>query len=470
MDLPPPYSANPYGSSPYGPNAAYPSGTHGTFYQPYTIQPAPAPHYVINRPPSNKLSLLSVFSSRASRIFLVLVLVVVAAGLGLITAFKLNAFNTSPSSSSIPRESCFKNKTLCNGVAECSRGGDEMGCVRFRWDNSLLQVMSRTQENQWLPVCSTGVNSNFPAYVCQRFGFLESPTTQLVTMRDNPQNTGLASGVASDTIQGSLDSVTCNSGEYLAVRCSDCGEKKTTRIIGGTQASSGSWPWQVSLHQRGVNRFVHVCGGTLINNLWVLTASHCFTETANPIYWRVYAGTVNQNDLRFMSEVKVIVRHEDYNANSDDYDLALMKLKNPFTFSVSIQPACLPMTSQTFADGSLCWISGFGRTNPSAVETSQVLMQTQVSIIGTKKCNSVEVYNGAISARMMCAGDLRGGRDSCQGDSGGPLVCEQNSRWYLAGVTSWGTGCGQANKPGVYTRVTEFQQWILQQMELERNQ
>ncbi|KAM4703720.1 transmembrane protease serine 13 [Rhinophrynus dorsalis] len=443
---------------------------HGTYYQPYSIQAGPPPpHYIIERPPPSKLSLLSCFSSRWVTVLIFLIMTVVLIGLGLIAAYKLNAFNNLSSSSSIPRESCFSNMTRCNGVAECSRGGDEMGCVRFRWDNSLLQVMSNKKENVWLPVCSSGYSPNFPSYLCQRFGFDGTPVTQLVAVSDNPGNEGLYNSGPSDTIQGAFDSETCSTGQYLSLRCSDCGQKKMNRIIGGIQASMGEWPWQVSLHQRAGSRFVHVCGGTLINAHWVVTASHCFTETSNPANWKVYAGTVSQYDLRSGSTVTTIVRHEDYNADSDDYDIALMKLEQPFSFSAAIQPVCLPMTGQNFNPEEKCFITGFGKTKANSDETSPYLMEAQVSIISTPVCNHLKVYNGAISQRMMCAGYLKGSIDSCQGDSGGPLVCQQNDRWYLAGVTSWGTGCGQPNKPGVYARVTTLLPWVYQKLELERN-
>ncbi|XP_072282432.1 transmembrane protease serine 13-like [Pyxicephalus adspersus] len=467
MANPPPY--------PNGPHPAYyNSGNHGAVYQPYTIQPGPpAPSYIIERRPGNKFP-FSLLSNRVSTGFVFLVLVIVVIGLGLITAYKLNAFSGSPSNY-IAREKCFPNKTLCNGISECARGGDEAGCVRFRWDNSLLQVMSRTQENTWLPVCSTGDSSNlrdFASYVCQRFGFQEQPTTMSVPMNDNSNSVGLFPARTSDTIQGGLESETCSSGQYLSLRCSDCGKQKSSssRIIGGTLATIGEWPWQVSLQVPNGKGYSHICGGTLINNNWVVTASHCFSTPFPLDAWRIYIGTVDLNQARIMSGVSAILRHENYNADSDDYDVALIKLKNPFTFSAAIQPVCLPMTNQNFNPNTKCWISGFGKTVATSEVTSQQLMKAEVKIISTDTCNNVHVYNGAISQRMMCAGDLRGGTDSCQGDSGGPLVCFQDNRWYLAGVTSWGTGCGQANKPGVYTRVTEILPWIYNKMELDRNQ
>uniref|UniRef100_A0A8D0EKX8 Transmembrane serine protease 13 n=1 Tax=Strix occidentalis caurina TaxID=311401 RepID=A0A8D0EKX8_STROC len=231
-----------------------------------------------------------------------------------------------------------------------------------------------------------------------------------------------------------------------------CGQRISGRIIGGKETSVSKWPWQVSV-QYGP---IHICGGTIIDAQWVLTAAHCFFMNSMKILddWKVYGGV---SDLKQHTEgipVSQVIINSNYSDDHDDYDIALMKLSRPLTLSAQVRPACLPMP--TLPHGSSCL----------ADNTSPKLREAEVKLIDYKICNSDQVYEGYLTPRMMCAGYLQGGKDACQGDSGGPLVCEDNGRWYVAGVTSWGTGCGQKNKPGVYTRVTKLLSWIYSKMEV----
>nr|XP_009422519.3 transmembrane protease serine 13 isoform X3 [Pan troglodytes] len=330
------------------------------------------------------------------------------------------------------RESCPKHAVRCDGVVDCKLKSDELGCVRFDWDKSLLKIYSGSS-HQWLPICSSNWNDSYSEKTCQQLGFERSE---------------------------------CPSQRYISLQCSHCGLRAMTgRIVGGALASDSKWPWQVSLHFGTT----HICGGTLIDAQWVLTAAHCFFVTREKVLegWKVYVGTSNLHQLPEAASIAEIIINSNYTDEEDDYDIALMRLSKPLTLSAHIHPACLPMHGQTFSLNETCWITGFGKTRETDDKTSPFLREVQVNLIDFKKCNDYLVYDSYLTPRMMCAGDLRGGRDSCQGDSGGPLVCEQNNRWYLAGVTSWGTGCGQRNKPGVYTKVTEVLPWIYSKMESE---
>uniref|UniRef100_A0A8D2H7Y7 Transmembrane serine protease 13 n=1 Tax=Urocitellus parryii TaxID=9999 RepID=A0A8D2H7Y7_UROPR len=362
-----------------------------------------------------------------------------------------------------PVESCPKHAVRCDGVVDCKLKSDELGCVRFDWDQSLLKVYSESS-HEWLPVCSSSWNDSDSEKTCRQLGFESAYRTTEVAHRDFASSFSIFE--YNSTIQESLRRSECPSQRYVSLQCSHCGLRAITgRIVGGTLTSENKWPWQVSLHY-GIT---HICGGTLIDAQWVLTAAHCFFVTREKILdgWKVYAGTHNLHQLPEAASISQIIINGNYTDEQDDYDIALVRLSKPLTLSSHIHPACLPMYGQTFSLNETCWITGFGKTKETDEKTSPFLREVQVSLIDFKKCNDYSVYDSYLTPRMMCAGDLRGGRDSCQGDSGGPLVCEQNNRWYLAGVTSWGTGCGQRNKPGVYTKVTEVLPWIYSKMESE---
>ncbi|XP_055967152.1 transmembrane protease serine 11E-like [Sorex fumeus] len=231
--------------------------------------------------------------------------------------------------------------------------------------------------------------------------------------------------------------------------------RESLRIVGGTEVEEGEWPWQVSLQWDGVHR----CGGTLINSTWLVSAAHCFRDYKNPARWTAAFG-VKLNHPRMKRGIRRIIVHEKYNYPSHDYDIAVAELSRPVPYTNAVHRVCLPDASHEFHPGAEMFVTGFGALQNDG-NTQNHLRQVQVKLIDTKTCNEPQVYNNAITPRMLCAGFLEGKRDACQGDSGGPLVSsDTRDIWYLAGIVSWGDECGQPNKPGVYTRLTAFREWI----------
>ncbi|XP_006902787.1 PREDICTED: transmembrane protease serine 11E-like [Elephantulus edwardii] len=238
-----------------------------------------------------------------------------------------------------------------------------------------------------------------------------------------------------------------------------CGQRTITpsgnKIAGGTDAEEGEWPWQASLQQDKVHR----CGATLISNSWLVTAAHCFVRAKDPKQWNVSFGLL-LSDPQMQRSVKDIIIHENYHYPEHNNDIAVVHLSSPILYTSNIRRACLPEATYIFPSNSDVVVTGWG-TLKSDGTSPNILQKGLVKIIDNKTCNNKEVYDGVVTPGMLCAGFLEGQVDACQGDSGGPLVsADSKGIWFLAGIVSWGDECALPNKPGVYTRVTFYRDWI----------
>jgi len=234
-----------------------------------------------------------------------------------------------------------------------------------------------------------------------------------------------------------------------------CGQKNGNRIVGGTQASLNEWPWQVAL-MYGNSQF---CGGSLINDRYVLTAAHCVVDfTAGQLSVRLgehnLATSSESSDIT--RSVKSITSHPSYNDNTLVNDIALLELSSPVQLSNAVQTVCLPPPRPTYAKKQAT-VTGWGTTS-SGGSSPDTLREVTVTVLSPEDCRNSN-YGNDIQSGMLCAGTT--GKDSCQGDSGGPLVFKDGGGNYdQIGVVSWGYGCGDAGYPGVYTRVNSYLNWI----------
>jgi len=233
-----------------------------------------------------------------------------------------------------------------------------------------------------------------------------------------------------------------------------CGiPNRSNRIVGGVETEVNEYPWQVGLVSR--NGRTPYCGGTLISDRHVMTAAHCTAgSSASRIY--ILLGE-HKTDDNIMNKVEVEAINDDpqYNDSNMRNDFSILTLKEPVTFTREISPACLPSDRSKNYAGQVATVSGWG-TLQSQGNQPTVLMEVDVTVTTNEFCKSV--YGSGISDINICAMDA--GKDSCQGDSGGPLVIQENGRFALIGVVSYGYGCAYPNVPGVYARVTERMDWI----------
>ncbi|XP_025030943.1 transmembrane protease serine 12-like isoform X2 [Python bivittatus] len=239
-----------------------------------------------------------------------------------------------------------------------------------------------------------------------------------------------------------------------------------SQIIDGHDAPPGAWPWQVSLQLYEFPAgYSHVCGGSLINNNSILTAAHCIKSCMEPAFWRVVIGLHHLHKYSYHTvkcRVKAIWVHSNYSSDSNENDVALFKLVKSIKYSDYIQPICLPESPLWNKSQYSCYVSGWGDTKEKG-KRKLILQEAQVDIIPLITCNQYDWYGGILTWNMLCAGSKSGRVDSCQGDSGGPLMCysQNDTRFYLIGITSFGYGCGRPKYPGTRESILNTREIII---------
>ncbi|XP_022914993.1 proclotting enzyme-like [Onthophagus taurus] len=245
---------------------------------------------------------------------------------------------------------------------------------------------------------------------------------------------------------------------------SECGMKNgdQNRIVGGHNADINAWPWMAALFNNG-RQF---CGGSLIDNIHILSAAHCVAHMSS---WDVARLTVRLGDHNIHSNyeiqhvekrVKRVVRHRGFDSRTLYNDVAVLTMDSPVTFSKQIRPICLPTASDgtTGRAGQRATVIGWGSLRETGPQPS-ILQEVDIPIWSNTECRIKygPAAPGGITEHMLCAGQID--KDSCSGDSGGPLMIN-SGKWTQAGVVSWGIGCGKGQYPGVYSRVESFLPWI----------
>merc|ERR1711988_131962 len=291
---------------------------------------------------------------------------------------------------------------------------------------------------------------------------------------DNSDNFSDNSGNSTDYLDGAILERSNSLQEDRAINTCGCAAvSSSNRIVGGKEVNpKGKLPYQVLFQGCAGMRGCSICGGTIVNKRFVLTAAHCYNSMFTTM--QVIVGEHNvcdgnpqgsPNEGGKLIKVKKITLHPDYNSRTVDNDIAVLELAEDLTFTDKIKPACLPSSEAKDYSGSASTISGwggtigYGRNEQQPQQPKQcTLKETIVKLIASTDPMCSKLPGLATSSKIkLCA--FAKDTDTCQGDSGGPLTVPENGKYTLVGVVSYGWGCASST-PGIYARVQGFLPWI----------
>lgn len=263
-----------------------------------------------------------------------------------------------------------------------------------------------------------------------------------------------------------------------------CGRSSKNGLLGRVKTPQyeqgdtefGEYPWQAAiLKSNGNNTKTYVCGGVLVDDLYILTAAHCVDGlNPNDLIVRLGEWDVAQTSEFFQHiEVDVIKMaiHKDFYKGNLQNDIAALTLRSKIDFSNNsnfphISPVCLPSVSSDFTNQE-CTVTGWGKDAfGEQGKFQRILKEVSVPVVGRQKCQG-DLRRTRLGADfslqdgMLCAGGEQD-KDACKGDGGSPLVCKDpvSGSYHLAGLVSWGIGCGHREVPGVYVDVKHYLPWI----------
>lgn len=241
-------------------------------------------------------------------------------------------------------------------------------------------------------------------------------------------------------------------------------------IVGGTPAPPGEWPWMVAIVRADEPALSgHVCGATVVHPQWVLTAAHClFRNITIPLQPDEIDIVVGRNRLSAAGGDRIAVEHivtfpgYDISGSSLVNDIGLIKLAR--STSAPVVEIARPRDQRlSVASGVSASVLGWGRTQfDDENSKSDDLLQVSLPIVSDRLCREVYAGRLEIPVASICAGFTEGGADACVGDSGGPLLVPYGDRLLQVGLVSFGDGCAEPNSPGVYTRIADFEPWIVE--------
>ncbi|XP_063588253.1 atrial natriuretic peptide-converting enzyme-like [Penaeus indicus] len=294
---------------------------------------------------------------------------------------------------------------------------------------------------------------------------------------DHPQ--GRALGFAPGLVGCDNGNVCCRNPRFNrpTPQRSSCGLRNAAGITGRVKnpdyvrgdTEFGEYPWHVAIMEINDD---YLCGGALIDAVHVLTAAHCISGLLPQEIkirlgdWDVFGPTEFYSHIEVGAEFVVI--HPNYYAGNLENDLAVVRMRHYVDFAANphISPVCLPHNAHANFEGYRCYSTGWGKNAFGKEGKYQsILKEVDLPVVNRYECQEALRHtrlgpNFFLRDGMMCAGGEEG-KDTCKGDGGGPLVCEgRDGAFQLAGLVSWGIGCGHPGVPGVYVDVPYYLDWI----------